>query len=305
MSDNDVIKENMAPYPIYVVMLCTMWRESDDERRQVIRSLQTFSHLFREMIDFLISHYISKHCTSLDKGSFEKDVNHINQSLLQIGYFALSGLLNNDLVLDDEAFNDCPEALEDGCKVGVLTREEKFVPRAQRYVQGKLVCSEVLFPHKLFQEYLASSYLASLFKNDRASYEKYLHDCILPSADEFRYLLYFTSSHSDKEIGSDIVARLSEGEWLTHIETFNDFLVDITFECHHRDVGKRVAKKLYQHDKTLSISENMSAHTMSGYLFITDVHEMVCIFSNPTVTILRLIITEKPLCVRTRQLRYS
>ena len=29
MEENDVIKENMAPYPIYTAMLCVLWRDSD------------------------------------------------------------------------------------------------------------------------------------------------------------------------------------------------------------------------------------------------------------------------------------
>ena len=47
IEDTDVIRENMAPYPIYTAMLCVMWRESDRERRETIRSLQTFSQVFQ------------------------------------------------------------------------------------------------------------------------------------------------------------------------------------------------------------------------------------------------------------------
>ena len=32
ISNNDVIRENMAPYPIYTAMLCIMWKEFDGER---------------------------------------------------------------------------------------------------------------------------------------------------------------------------------------------------------------------------------------------------------------------------------
>ena len=58
MEENEIIAENMAPYPIYTAMLCILWRESSEDRREIIRQLQTFSQLFEEMVSFL-----SEHCS--------------------------------------------------------------------------------------------------------------------------------------------------------------------------------------------------------------------------------------------------
>ena len=53
MKENDVIAENMAPYPIYTAMLCILWRGSSANKRKIIRRLQTFSQLFQEIVSFL------------------------------------------------------------------------------------------------------------------------------------------------------------------------------------------------------------------------------------------------------------
>ena len=65
--DNDVIQENMAPFPIYIAMLCILWRDSDSKKRELIRRLKTFSQLFQEIIISLKDHYVSKQVTDLDK----------------------------------------------------------------------------------------------------------------------------------------------------------------------------------------------------------------------------------------------
>ena len=67
MKENDVIAENMAPYPIYTAMLCILWRESSVSKRQIISRLQTFSQLFQEMVSFLIDHYFSKDIKSFTR----------------------------------------------------------------------------------------------------------------------------------------------------------------------------------------------------------------------------------------------
>ena len=59
-SENDVISENMAHYPIYVAMLCLMWKERDNKKLKEMKSLKTFSQIFKEMIAFLKEHYAQK-----------------------------------------------------------------------------------------------------------------------------------------------------------------------------------------------------------------------------------------------------
>ena len=40
--ENDIIAENMAPYPIYAAMLCLMWRELEEEKREQLSKFPDF-----------------------------------------------------------------------------------------------------------------------------------------------------------------------------------------------------------------------------------------------------------------------
>ncbi|XP_072182224.1 LOW QUALITY PROTEIN: NACHT, LRR and PYD domains-containing protein 6-like [Diadema setosum] len=70
MDENDIIRSNMAPFPIYCAMLCLMWKDVSEEKRKEMTKLQTFSEMFGEMILFLKEHYASKVCERL--GSRDK-----------------------------------------------------------------------------------------------------------------------------------------------------------------------------------------------------------------------------------------
>ena len=130
MEDNDVIKENMAPFPIYVAMLCILWRESTKERREVIRKLKTFSQLFHHMIAFLTEHYISKSCNTL-KDIHSMETESINKFLIEIGKIAFSGLLDKRLTFNENDFSLCKEAMDVCSKIGVLSREKRFARRVE------------------------------------------------------------------------------------------------------------------------------------------------------------------------------
>ena len=95
MEDNDVISENMAPFPIYTAMLCLMWKDFDSERRKAIQKLQTFSQLFDEMIGFLTDHYISKG----GEGSVRDRRQEVRKIIADIGDAAFKGVAGetNDL----------------------------------------------------------------------------------------------------------------------------------------------------------------------------------------------------------------
>ena len=173
ISNNDVIRENMAPYPIYTAMLCIMWKEFDGERREAMSKLQTFSQLFNEMIGFLVDHYLSKHIPSsgIVEGELRENRSNIRHRLLQMGLIAFKGLLERRLVFTEEEFQSYPESIDVGCKVGVLTREKKVLPRRDRRTNPNSALQSVQFPHKLFQEYLSGMYLASLYNSNRNEYD--------------------------------------------------------------------------------------------------------------------------------------
>ena len=172
IEDNDVIQENMAPFPIYIAMLCILWRDSDSKKKELIRRLKTFSQLFQNIIISLKDHYVSKQITDLDV----ETVTHFKQldfCFSQIGKIALSGIMNKKLVYGKDDFSSCEEAMETCCRVGVLSRETRLVRKQDRHKKStNLVKASVFFPHKLFQEYIAGMYLASLFESDHEQYER-------------------------------------------------------------------------------------------------------------------------------------
>ncbi|XP_030850917.1 NLR family CARD domain-containing protein 3-like [Strongylocentrotus purpuratus] len=270
ISNNDVIRENMAPYPIYTAMLCIMWKEFDGERREAMSKLQTFSQLFNQMINFLVDHYLSKHIPSLGLvgGKLSEHCSDTRHHLIHIGRIAFQGLLGRRLVFTEEEFQSYPESIDVGCKVGVLTREKKILPRRDRGNTPNSLVQSVQFPHKLFQEYLSGMYLASLYKSNRNEYDMLIAN-IIPRAVEYRYLLYFTSAQQ-KESGLDIVSRL-----LASIRLDDNFIVDVAYESHDQEVAKSVANHLSPTSrKTLKITTRMQAHTISGHTFIMNHREV-------------------------------
>ena len=58
VSEDSLVSKNMAPYPIFCCMLCNMWKQED--RREAIKALETFSQLFEEMVFSLSEHWIGK-----------------------------------------------------------------------------------------------------------------------------------------------------------------------------------------------------------------------------------------------------
>ena len=96
-------------------------------------------------------------------------------------------------------------------KSGVLSSKKKFAPNDTRQKYGIEHISEVSFPHKLLQEYLAGYYLASLYRENPKEFEKLLKEKVLDKFEEFRYLLYFTAAHGkgDEQVGKHLIESLS------------------------------------------------------------------------------------------------
>ena len=268
MKENDVIAENMAPYPIYTTMLCILWRGSSANNRQIIRRLQTFSQLFQEMVSFLTDHYFSKDIDSYTPDQLNEFHARIGRHLQEIGKTALDGLKRNELSFPENEFCRCMEAVDTGCKVGVISREKRVAQKLQRAkgVSEKLVTT-VLFPHKLFQEYLAGMYLASLYHSSRSKFDMIMHKTVLPRAKEFRYVLYFTVWKGRNQ-STNIMERL-----LTVQGSDTDFVVDVAFESQDEETAAIVNRQWQQsgekQDFVLTEDQpSKSTHTVFGYLFI-------------------------------------
>ncbi|XP_041461723.1 uncharacterized protein LOC121413026 [Lytechinus variegatus] len=270
ISNNSVIRENMAPFPIYTVMLCIMWKDFDGKRREAMSKLQTFSQLFDEMIHFLVDHYLSKlnmSARNID-GEMDRKRKDILRHLSNIGCLALQGLHERRLVFTEEEFQRLPGSVDTGCQVGVLTKQTQTPSRRDRRHHSHSAVSSVQFPHKLFQEYLSGMYLASLHNSNRSEYDGLMKD-IIEKASEFRELLYFTSAQQ-KEVGLDIITRLIASMTTQYRHIDDDYIVDAAYESQDQTVAKAVADHLStSSSKTLVIGEkNIPAHTVAGHIFI-------------------------------------
>ena len=271
MNENDVIAENMAPYPIYTAMLCILWRGSSASKRQIIRRLQTFSQLFQEIVSFLTDHYFSKDIDSYTPDQLNEFLARIGFQLQEIGKTALDGVLQNELSFPEKSFCRCMEAVDTGCKVGVISREKRVAPKPERGKgASKKLATTVLFPHKLFQEYLAGMYLASLYDSSRSEFDNMIGEIIGETvrhrAKEFRYVVYFTVCKGRHQ-STNIMNRL-----LTSKNVDRNFLVDVAFESQDEETAAVVNRHLQSDDEQdMTISENEpseSTHTVFGYLFI-------------------------------------
>ncbi|XP_072163178.1 LOW QUALITY PROTEIN: uncharacterized protein [Diadema setosum] len=255
MEENDIIRSNMAPFPIYCAMLCLMWEECSEKRRKEMTKLQTFTEFFGAMIFFLKEHYAAKVCVNLHDQEVADHLTEAGRAMQDISEIALNGLLERTPSFSEEHFKECHDAMETCCRVGVLTIE-KDVTRDKRLPDiSSLVESVVSFPHQMFQQYVAGLYIAIAYAIDRAKYDQLKHK-LLSRYQEFRYLLYFASAFGN-EIGLDIINSLLE-------YNNRDFCVDVAFECHTVLAIRAVGDQWKEYELSWSITE----HTKSGVLFM-------------------------------------
>ena len=267
-TENSLIAKAMAPYPIFCCMLCHMWKWIKVSDRDRVRKLQTFSELIHEMINALIEQYTSK---VREKGESLKDCQaRCKNSFGQIGEVAFNGLVVKQLAFNEDAFKDCMDAMKTGCEIGVLSSKKKFAPSEIRRRDGSEQLSEVSFPHKLLQEYLAGLYLASLYHVNRTKFERLLKDKIIQSPREFEYLLYFTAAHGKEpgQAGRPLVETLCRTlDIKIDMRCEHEyFIVEVAFECHDEVAVTPVIEFFLQ--KTAIVMDTNREHMMSGYMYI-------------------------------------
>nr|XP_054775217.1 uncharacterized protein LOC129283407 isoform X2 [Lytechinus pictus] len=254
---NDIISENMAPYPIYISMLCHMWRELDDNKKEELKAFQTFSEIFREVFEFLKVRYVQKEIPDLSSPLFNTFRSEIEKLLKPISKVAFTGLQSNNLIFNEEDLEQYSDSLKTACKVGVLSQENKLSSihdKSSPYLQ-----STFFFPHKLFQEYMAAVYLVSLYDSDRTEFNRLIEEVVIPRKEEFRYLLYFTVSQ-DKNIAKYITQCLLQQYTQSQDEEEMNFLVDVTFESQDEDTNAMLQNSV----SSLSI-HGVNTHTIAGY----------------------------------------
>ncbi|XP_041466170.1 uncharacterized protein LOC121416770 isoform X1 [Lytechinus variegatus] len=256
--NNDIISENMAPYPIYISMLCHMWRELDDNKKEELKSFQTFSEIFREVFEFLKVRYVQKEIPDLSSPLFNTYRSEIEKPLQPIAKVAFTGLQSNNLIFNEEDLEQYSDSVETACKVGVLSQENKLSSihdKSSRYLQ-----STFFFPHKLFQEYMAAVYLASLYDSDRNEFKRLIEEVVIPRKEEFRYLLYFTGSQNKNIAKYTTKCLLQEYTQSQEDEEEMNFLVDVAFESQDEDTNAMFRNSV----SSLSIHVE-NTHTIAGY----------------------------------------
>ena len=69
----------------------------------------------------------------------------IDRHLQEIGKTALDGLLRNELSFPEKVFCRCMEAVDTGCKVGVISREKRIAPKSTESKMGRVKSCLQLF----------------------------------------------------------------------------------------------------------------------------------------------------------------
>ncbi|XP_063971528.1 uncharacterized protein LOC129282529 isoform X2 [Lytechinus pictus] len=254
---NNIISEYMAPYPIYISMLCLMWRGLDDKKKELFKTIRTFSQLFHEMFEFLNMHYVQKEIQDLRSPSFNDHRSKIEKLMEPVAKLAFAGLQWNNLIFNEEDLEQYSDSVKIACKVGVLSQENKLSSihdKSRPFLQ-----STFFFPHKLFQEYMAAVYLASLYDSDRNEFNRLIEEVVLFRKEEFRYLLYFTVSQN-KNIANYITTCLLQQYTQSQDKEEMNFLVDVTFESQDEDTNAMLRNSV----SSLSIRVE-DAHTIAGY----------------------------------------
>ncbi|XP_030834550.1 NACHT, LRR and PYD domains-containing protein 12-like [Strongylocentrotus purpuratus] len=253
--ESDIISEYMAPHPIYIAMLCLMWRELGDEKQEKLKSFRTFSQIFDERFKFLRVHYAQKKIKDLGSPSFKEYLAQIEKLLKPVANVAFIGLQENTDVFKEDDFEQCSESMETACRVGVLEKRKSFInDKSSIDLQ-----SQIFFPHKLFQEYMAGVHLASLYESDHNEFNRLIEQVVLPRKEEFRYLLYFIVSW-DKTIANHVMKCMVQGNTTTQEEM--DFLVDVSFESQDLDTVALLRGRV----SSLKINFR-TAHTIAAYVF--------------------------------------
>ncbi|XP_030834611.1 protein NLRC5-like [Strongylocentrotus purpuratus] len=268
-SENDVISENMAHYPIYVAMLCLMWKERDKQKLKEMKSLKSFSQIFKEIIAFLKEHYAQKEVKKVGSPSLHAYLKKIDELLGPIAKQALNGLLENTFVFGEDDFEICQESKDIACRVGILSQEDKIPADMDTHERNSHVQLPVFFPHKLFQEYMAGVHLASLYETDRNEFNRLIEQVVLRRKKKFKYLLYFTVSQN-KSIATHVMNSMLQrlnGDMIFIGEALR-FIFDVAFESQDSDVAALVKDRVLSEKIELVISKYMTAHTVAGYAFI-------------------------------------
>ena len=257
--EGSIIAQTMAGYPIVCSMLCGMWQWLKDSDRKRISKLNTFSELIIEFVNVLVEQYWLQN----PYASLEACKSRCNESFSNIGKVALDGLMNRKLSFDAGEVCVRTDDIKIGCDLGVLTSKKK---------KGDIkYITEISFPDKLMQEYLAGYYLAKLYLQDPLEFEGLLVDNVLAEYKEYIHIFYFTAAHwkGPEQTGKHLIEVLCKAFTGDNMEEdYLKFLVDIAFEYHDEGAIDPVIDFL-QHIESISLNAMLLEyqHTWLGFIY--------------------------------------
>ena len=257
-AQNDVVfSKIMAPYPIYMAMLCHMWQ--DDSVREQVETLQTVSQLLNLMGDTLKVHYARKTHKDKEGERYEDRLQQASKCFTEVGntvYPHDPNTFQRLLVFNKDALGGAAQSFETACDVGIVTREKKLAPVLVRRGQGKLHETEYRINHMLLLDFLAAKYLASVHSQSVRAFETHLNELISASKDDidkFEYLWYFTVAQG-REIAMAILDILKE-----KVDN-RDFIIRVAFECHDKAVAATVTRTLMGRALRHKEKRSLNAH---------------------------------------------
>ena len=148
LKQNDAISE-LVLTPLFCLMVCYLWREN------LLFGIDTETKLFNSITDFMWQHAQAK--------GLRNTKDWLDRTLYSLGKVALEGLLNDSykLLFTGDDFKGCPEAVTDGCTLGLIsqTKSNHWTP-----LQSLTEKTCIEFYHKLAQEHCAAIYLAKRYE---------------------------------------------------------------------------------------------------------------------------------------------
>ncbi|XP_071487918.1 NLR family CARD domain-containing protein 4-like [Diadema antillarum] len=258
LKKNDVMAEITSPLPFYSALLCILWDLVSNKECPDILKLQTHSQLIEELIRFLKEEYISKMCEDLTEEKTRQLSRDVDERILQVGEMAFEGLLGNTPAFPEHKLTQWKDAVDTCCEIGILTEVEEVISSISKptIADSKPSKSSVTFPHRIFQEYLSSLYLASLYGSNHEKYKELVMRVLLRH-EEFHLLLMFTASFG-RDIGLDITRKLVD----QHASL--DICASVAFECRVEEVGRVVGSNV----KMVEVKRETPAHSAISQLFL-------------------------------------
>ncbi|XP_071503754.1 uncharacterized protein [Diadema antillarum] len=254
----DYLRENSAvrtvtPFPLFCAMLCQVWKDADESRREKMRDIVTLSKLFDYIFTYLWGHHHKKQSSSVRRPvkpkrlSLKRKKQNGNEvgldkenCLKRLGKIALQGLISPEKRLQFTAqdFKKCPDVFHAACAVGLLVRQKVCATGTQGAGGPETKSTEAIaFFHKLAQEKCAGIYLSSLCTKQPKRFVQTLKNVfILARAAEFRYVLQFAC-------GEDLYTAKKILRHMPNISPYQKISLECNFESQSKiKSNKRLSK---------------------------------------------------------------